>query len=82
MQHEPKQRTASEEHWMAQQSALYTVERTPGATLQDVMKQQGLCEIRAALALSDLVRHKKVVRIENRHYLPKDAPPKRGKPKW
>lgn len=59
---------------MAQTSALYTVQRHPGATVRDVMKTQGLVEIRAAKALADLVKAKKVVRVGDKHYLPNDVP--------
>lgn len=54
-------RTTAEEYRMAQISAYHTVEQIGrqhgrGATVDDVVQHQGLCEIRAKKALEDLVR--------------------------
>jgi hypothetical protein len=65
------ERSVAEEHQMACWSALCTVRSLGRATVEDVMRQQGLVEIRAKRALEDLVRDGKV-RKEGGNYLPED----------
>lgn len=68
-----KLRTAAEEHAMAKTSALYTVERLGSATVQDVMRGQGLCEIRAKKALEDLCRDGRVSKHGDQYrFVPQD----------
>jgi hypothetical protein len=77
-----KNRTPEEIHRIARSSTLYTVESLPGASRQDVMRQQGLCEIAAARALKQLTEMGKIVCIDRRYYVPEDAPLKPRRPKW
>jgi len=69
------ERGVKEEHWGAMNSAFYTVQRLGQATVQDVMTQQGLCEIRAKKALEDLFHAGRVRKINRRYVLPTPRSP-------
>ena len=65
-----KQRTAAEEHELAQHSALHTVRSLGRATVTDVVNQQGLAELRAKRALEDLLASGQVTK-DGRYYVSK-----------
>jgi predicted DNA-binding transcriptional regulator len=55
-------RTAEDEHAGARNSAYYTVKRLGRARVADIMREQGICELRAKLALEQLVKRGRVRR--------------------
>lgn len=65
-----KERTPAEEHRMAQYSALHVVQKYSPATLKDVIRYSGLCEIRAQKALKDL-ENQKLIRKTPKGYVEK-----------
>lgn len=67
-------RTPAQEHAMAKTSAFYTVDRSGPASVQDVMRAQGLCELRAKKALEDLVKDGKVFKAGTLYYAKRPVP--------
>lgn len=59
---------------MAKHSAYVTVEQHGPASVDDVMREQGLCEIRAKKALEDLVKDGKVFKVEGLYYAKRPVP--------
>lgn len=62
-------RTVQEEHRMARHSVLVLLNVEDGIQLSDVRRKTGLCEIRAALALKQLVEMKKVVKSKKNYFI-------------
>jgi predicted transcriptional regulator len=61
--------SVEKEHRMARDSALYVVQRFQPTTLQEVIRKTGLAEIRAARALSELVKKGSIEKHGKRYIL-------------
>lgn len=67
-------RTAFDEHVMAKTSAYDTVEHHGPASVGDIVREQGLCELRAKKALEDLVAEGRVFKVGTLYYAKRPVP--------